>query len=574
MEISRRIERACQHPRLIPAAALLAAGLCLPALGVGYQIDDWMHQAILAGAEPGGPQRAALTELFAFAEPGRNAALRELGLLPWWAPEDLLVRLWRPLSAATHLLDHRLLPGGAWLAHLHSLGWLAALVAAAGLLLRRVLGAGAAAGLAALLYAVDEAHGIPAGWLANRNALIAGALGIGALLAYDRYRREGWAPGAALCPMALAAALGAGESAVAVAGWLLSYALFLDGGSLPRRLGRLLPAAAVVLGWRLLYTWLGYGARGSGLYIDPVAEPWAFARALPPRALVLAADQLLSVPSAAYVFVPPSARGPILLGCAAGVIAALAAGWRVLAGSRRAGFLALGSALSLLPIAATFPAARLLVFVGLGGAGLLALIVERTLWRGRAAAWVSGLLALHLALAPALLAAASAAPLAAGGLLFKPCEEVLPEQLEGRTVVYVNANELCAGYAAYERAVEGRPLPRAVRLLASGLYDVELLGVDAHTLELRLSAGMQSTAADTLMRSADVPLPLGGTEVLGGVRITALGRAPGGGVDHLRVRFDVPLGDPSLIWVAARGGGAVIIEPPEPGQRTLLPRVL
>ncbi len=79
--------------------------------------------------------------------------------------------------------------------HLHSLLWLGALVVAAALLYRRILGPTWVAGLAALLYAVDDAHAAPAAYIANRNALIATCFGVLCLLCFARSRQEGWRPG-------------------------------------------------------------------------------------------------------------------------------------------------------------------------------------------------------------------------------------------------------------------------------------------------------------------------------------------------------------------------------------------
>ena len=48
-----------------------------------------------------------------------------------------------------------------------------------------------AAGLALLMYAIDEAHAATVVWISNRNAVLAAALGFGALLLHDRAARDG-----------------------------------------------------------------------------------------------------------------------------------------------------------------------------------------------------------------------------------------------------------------------------------------------------------------------------------------------------------------------------------------------
>src|ERR1700751_5510666 len=89
------------------------------------------------------------------------------------------------------LLDYRLWPNHPALMHLHSLIWLSAAVLAAALLYREVLGATWVAGPAALMYALDGAHAVPAGYLANRNALIACCFGFISLLEFVRWRKCG-----------------------------------------------------------------------------------------------------------------------------------------------------------------------------------------------------------------------------------------------------------------------------------------------------------------------------------------------------------------------------------------------
>ena len=59
----RRLESAtqyCTSARLLPALLLATALLCLPALWVGYQLDDWHQQAVLSD-----PTRDPLRELYA-----------------------------------------------------------------------------------------------------------------------------------------------------------------------------------------------------------------------------------------------------------------------------------------------------------------------------------------------------------------------------------------------------------------------------------------------------------------------------------------------------------------------------
>lgn len=226
------------------AAALVAAGLCLPALGVGLHMDDYAQRMTMLRAP-----RVLTEPLAVFAslpgDPELNRRYMDLGILPWWTVPDYRLAFSRILSAVSMWIDYRLWPDSPVLMHAHSLLWLGLMVLVAALLYRRLLDAWSA-GLAALLYAFDEAHAMPTAWLANRNALIATALGLLALLAHDRWRRYGRRWGAAASAGCLALALLSGEAALGAAGYLAAYALILEDGSWSRRLGSLLPAGAVV----------------------------------------------------------------------------------------------------------------------------------------------------------------------------------------------------------------------------------------------------------------------------------------------------------------------------------------
>ena len=176
--------------RLVPLAlAVLAPLLLLPALGAGWQFDDHFHRSRIAGYGDANPIQIFVPY---DGDPARNLRQMEAGTLPWWASVDLHLAFLRYTSTLTTLLDYQLWPRHpAWM-HLHSLLWLSAVVVAAALLYRIVLGTTWVAGLAALLYAVDEAHSWPATYLANRNALIATSVGVLSIVCFIRWRQDAW----------------------------------------------------------------------------------------------------------------------------------------------------------------------------------------------------------------------------------------------------------------------------------------------------------------------------------------------------------------------------------------------
>lgn len=578
-----RLRRLLCAPRLPLWLAALAALLTLPALAIGWNLDDWVHQALIQRKLPELMGSQPLMDMFRFmdGDAAHNATLRDLGVLSWWAPDTLRASFWRPLTVLTHLLDDAIMPGAAWLAHATSIAWGAALVAVAALLYRRLHGLTVVAGLAALLYAVDDARSFPVAWVANRSALLATLFGLLAIMAHHSWRRDGWRPGAWLAPLLLATGLLAAEAALAATAYLFAYALFLDKGSLRDRLLCLTPHAATVIGWRLLYDALGYGAAGSGLYLDPGREPLRYAAAAIERLPVLLASQWSNVPSFLFTF---ASRPVALAWLLAAVVGLAALVWLLrdlLRHSPTARFYALGMLLAALPACATFPDNRLLLFVGFGGAGLLAEWLQRlgTLSAGptpRSGRRLLGrsLIALHLLISPLSLVVGIAALPAFSESIFHACARALPDDamLSEETVIFVNSNDICTSEVHFIRALDGQSRPHRVRLLTSALYDIEVTGVDQHAIDVRPEGGWHSSPADSLLRGADDPLPVGHHVALAGLDIEILAHNSAGLVSAARFRFELPLRHPSMRWIATKDFVPVPFLPPAPGETLRLAR--
>ncbi|MFM2245643.1 MAG: hypothetical protein RL071_1717, partial [Pseudomonadota bacterium] len=452
-----------QHERLPLIAALLAILLSLPALWGGLQGDDWFHLATMrrvgmqAEAEP-------LLDLFTFFDGGAGAgALREAGLVGWWAAPDLRVVFLRPVSAATHLLDEALWPGAPALAHAHSLAWAGALVGLGALLLRRISGAGAAAGLGALLFAVEDAHAVGFGWVANRNALVALALGLGALLLHIEGRAAGRRGARAAALGLFGVALLAGESAVAAGAYLVAWELCLGPGGWRARAAALVPWAAALVVWRLGYQHFGFGAEGSALYIDPGREPLRFAAAVAQRLPLLVAGQLGQLPIDAWAVAPRAGRAVMVAAAALISLGGAALLLPTLRRSAPARALALGAVLSAIPLCAAFPMERLLLAPSLGFAGLLGVaLAEGAPGRGLR---LLGLL--HGPLAAALLSLKIAA-LPLQGAVFAEAEVAGPRDaaLAGQRLVFVNGNDFAPVYLAVIRWLRAdAPAPAGLAVL-------------------------------------------------------------------------------------------------------------
>ena len=189
MALLRRAGLVLEARRLPFFLALAAILVSLPALGGGLLTDDFVHRARLLGGsqspgylpqaglvpEGSGRLRRVLSDLFIAVHPDENLErLRTYGALPWWTPEGYRVAHWRPATSLTHWLDYRLFPNSIRLMHLHSILWFAAVVFLVALLYRRFIGAGWIAGLAGVLYLLNDDAYFPTMWLANRNLMTAG----------------------------------------------------------------------------------------------------------------------------------------------------------------------------------------------------------------------------------------------------------------------------------------------------------------------------------------------------------------------------------------------------------------
>jgi len=225
-----------------------------------------------------------------------------------------------------------------------------------------------------VLYAIDDAHGMPVGWLANRNAVLAAFFGVSAISAHDRWRRGPAAWSGLLAALLLSLSLLSAEAGIATCAYLLAYAVFIEPGPWQRRLASLLPYAVILVAWRIAWTLQGYGVHGLGLYADPLHQPgntcadWASAcRCSCSGSGGSPAMLLLSCPRTSSRALGDRCcrNGRIVLAC-------------VPAGPLEPDRPLLGLRDVVVSPAdrGTFPADRLLVFVGVGAMALLAMFFE------------------------------------------------------------------------------------------------------------------------------------------------------------------------------------------------------
>jgi hypothetical protein len=265
---------------------------------------------------------------------------------------------------------------------------------------------------------------------------------------------------------------------------------------------------------------------------------------------------------------------------------------------RHARFFATGMALSLVPAAATFPSNRLLMLVGVGGAGLLGLWLAR--WRDLAPGGSTGPLVRRAALALAVLFHFVLGPLGLlgaadgvrmlGGVPTGAAASLGPE-LAGRHLVIVQApSAFLTGQSLLERTLNRAPAIARAHVLASGLGPLTVRRLDARTLELAPEGGYLAEAG-RLGRDGHPPQPLdphhmlgifdriyraepfapGARVALGGVAVEIVEVTADGRPARVRFTFDAALEDDRHAWRSWQGGEFAPFALPAPGASVVLP---
>jgi hypothetical protein len=552
------------HRRLPVIAALLAVVLTLISVWNGLNLDDYYHRLIMLGDTRFSPSSASPFNLFCFydGDPGENRRLMERGMVAWFYSNNLRFSFFRSLSCLTYCFDYLIWPDTPALMHLQNVFWFGMLIFLTALLYKRIIGIPWVAGLAALLYAIDDSHGASVGSLADRSALMAFFFGVSCLIIHDRWRREGWTRNAILAPVCFALSLFSAEAGLATGAYLLSYTFFLDQSLKKSRIAALIPYALIFFLWGVVYSLSGYGVVGIPVYTDPLREPVNYLVSCFFRAPVYLLGQWALPPLFVYSFLPSFMHkaGLILVCLLVFLLTPLIRQDKV------ARFWAIGMLLSLLPICAVMPRERHLLFLGLGGMGLLA---QWFYWIGqldrssKSRMWRYGVrpvlvlfILIHTVIAPLNL------PHAARGMaqFDQRIEQVnasLPSDpdLGNQKFVIVNTPFywVFVVWVMERRAVQGHFNP--ITALTSGPNQLTMTRTDPYTIEIHSSKGSLTDYDLTFIkRNINFSMQPGQTVKLNDVHIEVL-EVKEGLPSAARFRFALPLEDSNLAWFYWDGNG-------------------
>jgi hypothetical protein len=241
----------------------------------------------------------------------------------------------------------------------------------------------------------------------------------------------------------------------------------------------------------------------------------------------------------------------------------------------------LGMLLSVVPVCAVSPASgRHLMFISLGAFGLMGQFIagrlfsfdwmpSRKAWRTAAMVMSVLFLGLHVLVYPV---AGSLVRLQVDNYAIAVTDIGQQPDMESKDFIIINAPSpsLFLYFPAF-RQFTRQPLPTHLRILAPGFSSVSLTAVDERTLVIQPETGflyspeyldLDGTAffplfhlsysfqyGDGLFRGQDYPMELGQQVYLTGISIEVISLTEDERPQAVRVTFDRPLEDESLVWL-------------------------
>jgi hypothetical protein len=580
------IKRLLELPRINGWIVFAGMLLLAPSLNTGISADDYVHRLILSqSGEIEGFIRSPW-DLFRFTKEGSVELLKRDGVVAWWDDPNAVLAFWRPVSAMTHYLDYQLWPDSDAMMHLHSLFWALIVFLGIRLLYKDLVTPPWMASLALLLYVFDDTRAWFGSWVAARNAVVATAFSIWALVCHHRYVVQRWRPGAILAPPLFALALLSGEGAISICAYLFAHALFIDQGKWTNRLAKLLSYLVVAVVWRTTYIALGYGVVGSGLYADPLQNPWPFTLGYLEHAPILLFSQWGGIWSDLWTsfFVYPR-FSKVLMATAVAFIAVCAILFiPLLKRDRVVRFGILGAVLSTFPASTTFTSDRLLTWIAIGASIALARFIGLYIQDRKELGLSAGLsriapafmlifVVMNIIVAPPLLVSRARGNIALREIVNRADRSVpRDDSISDKVLIYVNPPGVpLASYIPIMRAVTGVPRAKAQFWLATSTSEVRLDRLDARTLKVRPRDGFLLNPADRLLRSSQRPIRLDEEFDLGyiNIRVTELtdDRRPA----EIVVHFSMDLEDPSILWLCWNRVRYNPCKPPKLGEKIILP---
>lgn len=599
---------------------LLAWSIGSPSIDMGLQIDDFWHHLYFSDSPTAMEMKRRMgTDDFLDCPPmnmfwmfdgypDQNRIMIESGYMPWWSAPDMKLGFLRPLSVLTHWPEYRMIPDRTDWMHIHNLIWYVLLCILVAILYRILFDGSWAAGLAGLVFVMHDSHAAHLVSISQRNALIGVFLGICSVLLFMRSRKTRsygfeWSAIGVFCLSLLAA-----DTGITTVAFLLAYCLFLDRSNWAEKTRVLLPYFVIALIWRMVNSYLGYGAFHNEMYIDPSREPMRIIGAIAERFTILFTSMIAIPPAEAYWFF--SYRWNIYFclitaGVSLVFLYVISPMTRV---SNLARFWLTGALLAVVPVCAVTPDSRNLLYAHIGAVGLM--IQYLSGWSETPIAWTKtwprrisafffiGLFILyHLVLSPVIHVAKLNAPNTddPNNMFVKVFDFGVAEGREKETtVVVVNPpSQFYTYYPAVQFAID-RPWIRTIRTLGCGTSDTTVIRTDDKTVRIRQEDGFFPPPGQysvskgflwdnvhffNMMRRVNryyrcnAPMmPVGHVVQVPGLTVTVTDHTFDHRPKEAEFVFDVPLEDESLHWVVWSWSGVEYqpFQPPSIGDQVVI----
>jgi hypothetical protein len=431
---------------------------------------------------------------FSWDSSARFSIEQDKGFAPWWASDQIKTNFFRPLSSLTLAFDFSLWPDTPLLMHIHSLLWFCLLIVLTYQLYRSVSGSAIVAGISILLLVVDDVFTGPVGWISNRHAVVAMVFSVLCVWLYHQGTSKQKWPFIAGSYGVYVLALLASEMGLVTFAYLFAYLLVLDRDKWLGRVKRIVPFVLITVVWRLAYTGLGYGARGTLLYIDPLLNPVDFITQMLTRIPVLLFSAV-GLPVADVLI----AFSPQVMGVVAAVfliplgLLALAV-YPILKTHRASAFWVIGLLGAVIPLVSGIPQNRNLGLVSLGVMGLAGqLLVDVATARKTGPLTTFQLVLLKIATPILLILYLVVSPLL---VISNPTTTRMSAEAQASAADFGGAPELVEQHlyvinppgamsfmaGLFQRLFTDEPFPASINYLSSGFTPVHIQRVDAQTI--------------------------------------------------------------------------------------------
>jgi hypothetical protein len=505
------------------------------------------------------------------------------GMMPWWTDSKSHICLWRPIAGLLLDVDYSFWPQTPGLMHLHSLIWFAGLIFAVSILFKNIMGAVWAAGLAALLFAIDDSHAWPVVFLANRHTLLAVFFGALSIWSFDHWRKKDQWQWRIAYIMTFTLSILSSEGGIAVLAFYMSYLLFLDKKCISSKIRALVPIILIIVIWRVVYNVLGYGAIGNELYIDPVREPIIFISTVMVRLPILVLGLVGLPPSMIYMAL--SGQGAVVYSITTYLILISLAIitfplWKKCSISH---FWGCAMILACIPLCSALPGNRNLGLPSIGALGLIAqlcynfiqqqcILIKSSFRRFTIWSLLGFGFVIHLIIYPAILCGTPFA----FKMLQQGINHILKfsewdEQIESKDAIFVNTpNSLLFSFCIPFRILNDLPVPKHIRILSPGREPVQIKRIDEQILSVIPDLGFVPPVSVTSKKNPtllnyinpknadrrferiilrrDTAFHVGQQVNLDGVRIEVVSITEDKRPLEVRYTFECLLEDETLVW--------------------------